>query len=84
ITREQLAAILCRYAAFRGEDVSLDPDTNFLSWNDVRDISGWAKDSLFWCIQEGLVNGKGNGNLDPQGTATRAQVAQILMKYLGK
>ena len=81
ITREQLATILYRYAQKQGKDVSLDENTSFLIWKDVFDISDWAKSAMFWCIQEGLINGKGDGTLDPQGRATRAEAAAILQRF---
>lgn len=81
ITREQLAAILYRYAQKQGKDTGLDENLNLYSWKDVSSISSWAKDAMLWCIQEGLINGKGAGTLDPHGQATRAEAAVILQRF---
>lgn len=78
ITREQLAVMLWRYA---GEPAATNKELHF---NDVDEASGYALDALCWATENGIVNGKGGGILDPRGQATRAQVAQMLMNYLKK
>lgn len=78
ITREQLAVMLWRYA---GEPAATNKKLHF---NDVDEVSGYALDALCWATENGIINGKGGGILDPRGQATRAQVAQMLMNYLRK
>lgn len=78
ITREQLAVMLWHYA---GEPAATNKELHF---NDVDEASGYALDALCWATENGIINGKGGGILDPRGQATRAQVAQMLMNYLKK
>lgn len=80
ITREQLAAILYNYAAYKGEDVSARADLSHYSDQP----SAWATDVVSWANAEGLLNGVTKDELQPQGHATRAQVAAILQRYLEK
>lgn len=80
ITREQLAAILCNYAAWKGEDVSARADLS--AYSDAAAISSWATDVMRWAVAENLVNGVTDDMLQPQGAATRAQVAAILERFL--
>ena len=82
ITREQLAAILCNYAAWKGEDVSARPDLS--AYSDAAAISSWATDVMRWAVAENLISGVTNDTLQPQGAATRAQVAAILQRFLSK
>lgn len=84
ITREQLAAILYRYAKYKGQDVSVGEDTNILSYKDAFTISEYAVPAIQWACGEGILTGKAGGVLDPRGSATRAQVATILMRYLSE
>lgn len=79
ITREQLAAIMYRYAQYKGIDVSASADLS--SFSDAASISPWAKDVLGWANAQGLIKGMGNNELAPQGQATRAQVAAIMERY---
>ena len=81
ITREQTAAILWRYAQWKGYDVSVGEDTNILSYQDASEISEWAVPAMQWACGAGLIQGKTGGILDPKGAATRAQVAQILQNF---
>lgn len=81
ITREQMAAILYRYAQFKGYDVSVGEDTNILSYADAETISEYAVPAIQWAVGAGLINGKGGGVLDPQGSATRAEVSAILARF---
>ena len=55
VTRKWIAAILYRYAGFKGYDVSIDEDTNFLSYNDVFDIAGYAKLPMYWAIENEMI-----------------------------
>jgi hypothetical protein len=81
ITREQLAAILYRYAMYKGYDVSVGEDTNILSYEDTFSISEYAIPALQWACGAGLIEG-GSNSLYPQNLATRAEVATILMRFL--
>ena len=83
ITREQMAAILYRYAAGTGADVSAQ--ASLTGFPDGANASRYAVKPLQWCLAEGIIGGTSSGGviyLDPQGSATRAQVATILMRYL--
>ena len=79
ITREQIAAMLCRYAKVCRMDMDRKGDLS--QFRDRDDISSWALSSLEWANGAGLINGMGDGTLDPKGTATRAQLAQILYNF---
>ena len=78
ITREQLAAILYRFARYKGWDtgagVSLD------RFPDAARISPYAVQPIAWAVGEGLISGMANGTMSPGGTATRAEAATILMR----
>ena len=82
ITREQLAAILCNYAAWKGEDVSARAELS--RYSDAAAISSWATDVMRWAVAENLISGVTTDELQPQGAATRAQVAAILQRFLSK
>ncbi len=79
ITREQMAAILYRYAGYKGHDVSSDSDMT--KFKDSADINDWALDAMLWSVESGLILGVGNDTLLPLGSATRAQTATILMRF---
>ena len=79
ITREQMAAILYRYAQYKGYDVSAKADLN--KFTDADEISNYALEALQWANAEGLIKGKGDGVLDPKGQATRAEAAAILTRF---
>lgn len=81
VTREQLAAILYRYAQYKKYDVSVGEDTNILSYNDAQSISSYAIPAIQWACGAGVVTGKSGSKLDPQGNATRAEVAAMLMRF---
>ena len=84
ITREQLAVILYRYAQAKGYDVSVGEDTNILSYTDALEISEYAIPAMQWACGAGIINGTGDGStLSPQGQATRAQIATMLMRFCG-
>ena len=80
ITREQLAAMLMNYASYKGEDVSNRADLS--AYSDTATISSWANDVMQWAVAEGLISGVTNTELQPQASATRAQVAAILQRFL--
>ena len=81
LTREQLAAILWRYAQYEGRDVSVGENTNILSYDDAQDISSYAVPSMQWACGAGLLEGS-SGKLMPKSTTTRAQAATVLVRYL--
>lgn len=82
VTREQLTAILFRYAGQRGHDVSGRAD--LASFSDAGSVKAYAKDAMAWAVSAKLIKGTDNGAgvvLDPEGNATRAQVATLLMRF---
>ena len=79
ITREQMAAILCRYAAYKGHDTAAE--TDLTAFRDVQTVSDWAADAIKWSVESGLIQGVGDDTLHPLGSATRAQTATILMRF---
>ena len=81
ITREQLATILYRNAKQKGYDVS--KSAALTAFSDADKVSGYAAEAMQWAVAEGLLQGS-NGKLNPQGSATRAQVATILMRFMEK
>lgn len=81
VTREQLATILYRYAKQKGYDVS--KSAALTAFSDADKVSGYAAEAMQWAVAEGLLQGS-NGRLNPQGSATRAQVATILMRFMEK
>ncbi len=82
ITREQLAAILMNYAQYKGQDVSARATLD--TYSDATAISSWANDVMSWAVAEGLISGVTADTLQPQGAATRAQVAAILQRFLSE
>lgn len=80
ITREQLVAMLYRYAQLCGADVSAGADTNILRYADAAELSGYAVPAMQWACGVGLVQGSG-GKLSPKATANRAQAAAMLMRF---
>ena len=82
ITREQMAAILMNYAEYKGQDVTARADLS--GYTDADTVSGWATDAVQWANAEGLINGMSDTQLAPKGSATRAQVAAILQRFLAE
>ena len=78
ITREQLAAMLSRYAALKNRDVSAIASIS--AYADASSVSSWAVNAMRWAVGEGLIQGS-NNHLRPQSNATRAEVATILMRF---
>ena len=76
VTREQLVTMLYRYAG--------EPETagSLGSFSDESAVSSWAEDAIIWAVENGIMEGMGNGMLKPQETATRVQVAAILQRFL--
>ena len=79
ITREQLAAVLCRYAQSQGTDVSQGADLRV--YTDAGTVSGWAESAVAWAVHQGIITGVGKDQLSPKTSATRAQVAAMLMRF---
>ena len=77
ITREQLAAILFRYAEIESEGDASALD----AFTDADSVSDWATDAMAWAVSKGIITGMTDTTLEPKGNATRAQVATILMRY---
>ena len=75
VTREQIAALLYRYAGAEAAEADLS------AFSDADSISAWAKDAMDWAVANGLFTGKTGGVLDPQGSATRAEAAALLMRF---
>lgn len=80
ITREQLAAMLMNYANYKHQNVSARADLS--RYSDVDGVSAWAEDAVAWANAEGYISGMTATTIAPQGSATRAQVAAILQRYL--
>lgn len=80
LTREEMATILYRYAAYKGYDTTATGDLS--GFADGASVSSWAETAVIWAVDQGVISGMGGNVLNPKGTATRAQVAQVLMNYL--
>lgn len=79
VTREQLAALLCNFVAQQGMDTTARSDLS--SFDDVETVSDWAQDAVSWAHAEGLLAGTSATTLSPQGEATRAQLAAMLVRF---
>lgn len=79
VTREQLAALLCNFAAQQGMDTTVRSDLS--SFNDAETVSDWAQNTVSWAHAEGLLAGTSATTLSPQGEATRAQLAAMLVRF---
>ena len=82
ITREQLAAIFYRYADYKGYDLTVKG--NLDKFKDADKVTDYAKTAMQWAVSSGLVKGKSGNLLDPQGTATRAEIAAMLHRFIEK
>ena len=80
ITREQMAAILYRYAQYKGM-TAVTLEENLIGFSDQEQVSGYAVQAMNWAVGQELISGMGDGTLNPQGNATRAQVAVILTRF---
>lgn len=76
LTREQLVTILCRYAGVKGQDITAAGSLN--AFADGEQVSPWAKDGMTWAVAKGVIKGDNQKRLNPKGTATRAEVAQVM------
>lgn len=79
VTREQLAAFLCNFAAQQGMDTTARSDLS--NFDDAATVSDWAQDAVSWAHAEGLLAGTSATTLSPQGEATRAQLAAMLVRF---
>lgn len=79
VTREQITALFHRYAVYNGAASSASKDIS--SFKDASKVSPWAVDDVKWAVASGVINGNADGTLNPKGTATRAQMAQMIMNY---
>ncbi|MGM9567249.1 MAG: S-layer homology domain-containing protein [Clostridia bacterium] len=79
ITREQMAAMMYRYAKLNGCDVS--NTASFDAFKDGNTVSDWAKEEMGWAVASKLMQGHDNGTLEPKGSATRAQAAAVIQRF---
>ena len=82
ITREQIAAIMFRFAKYKGYDVSVGESTNILSYTDARDVSEYAVSAMQYAVGSGLMKGKTESTINPLDNATRAEIAAILQRFI--
>ena len=82
ITREEMAAVMSRYADYKGINTNSQGDLTIFT--DASTVSGWAREYMNWAVGTGLISGKGDNMLDPLGSATRAEAAAILQRFLEK
>lgn len=82
VTREQIVTILYRYAAYKGYDTS--DYSSFNKFVDGADVSGFAEDAMHWAVSENYIIGRDGKRLDPQGAASRAEVASIFQRFMIK
>lgn len=80
VTREQMAVILYRYAQYKGQETG-NADANLAAFADANTVSSYAVPAMNWAVKNGLISGTSATTLSPNGSATRAQVATILMRY---
>jgi hypothetical protein len=83
VTREQAAAFIYRYAAYKGMDTTASLSV-LDSFSDVGSVSTWAKDAMAWVVSAGIVNGRDGNRLAPSESASRAEAARMLCTFLGK
>ena len=81
ITREELAVMLYRYANLLGLDITAEGDLS--AFVDGASVSSWATKAMTWAVANGLIQGKGANNLDPAASATRAETATMVQRFLG-
>lgn len=80
ITREQMVAMLYNYAKYKGYDVTASADLS--TFADNASVSTWAQPAMQWAVAEGYISGMGDSQLAPQGTATRAEIASVIMRFM--
>lgn len=81
IDRQQLAVMLYRYAKLLRLDTTTE--ANLKQFQDAADVADWAADAMSWCVGEGILKGNGYGSLNPAGTASRAECATMLDRFIG-
>ena len=82
VTREQVAAMIYRFAQYQGEDVSASADLS--AYPDGGTVSAYAVTPMRWAVGSGLISGTTGNRLDPQGTANRGQIAMMFMRLSSK
>ena len=82
ITRQEMAAILYRYAQYKKLDTSVGENTNILGFEDASQLSEYAIPAMQWAVGAGVINGTTASTLSPSGDASRAQAANILYRFL--
>lgn len=82
ITREEIVTFLYLYAKYKGYEVNASADLNV--YVDSSSVSDWASDAMKWAVAEGLVKGTGNAHLEPGDTATRAEVIELIYRFIEK
>lgn len=80
ITREQMVAMLYNYAKYKGYDVTASADLS--TFADNASVSAWAQPAMQWAVAEGYISGMGDNQLAPQGTANRAEIASVIMRFM--
>ena len=80
LTREQAVTMMYHYAVARGED-AVESETALQEYEDFADISDWAGEAMSWAVENGLLAGDGAGHLNPQKSATRAELAVMLVSF---
>ena len=82
ISLEPLAAVLYRYAQYKGYDTAIGESTNILSYTDAESISEYAISAMQYAVGSGLMKGKTESTINPKDNATRAEIAAILQRFL--
>ena len=80
MTRQEIAAILQRYAKYKGADITHTADLS--AYTDNTSVASWASDAMAWAVNKGVITGAASTTLAPSANATRAQVATMLMRYM--
>lgn len=84
ITREQLATVLYRYAKYKGENEGAEESSKVSSYDDFSEISEYAISAIEWACRSGIITGRTTSTIAPKGTATRAEVATMIMRFIEK
>ena len=82
LTRQQLVAMLYRYAQMRGCDLTASGELG--NYNDARNVSSYARQAMAWAVGNGIVTGTADLRLNPQGTATRSHFAAMMFRFCVK
>ena len=81
VTRQEMAMFLRNYAEFTGSDVTTKDNTAIDKFSDASKVASWAKDAMNWAVENSVMSGNANGTLNPRGTATRAELAVMMMNF---